>query len=120
MATEKPSKPQSPPRRTSERGVSAATAAAQRTVEEVRQLLAEAGDRESLAERAAEVHERLRSSLAAVEEAIAGIPEEAAKLSQGLEDELAEAERRIRENPLRAVLIAAGIGLLAGLLLRRR
>lgn len=107
------------PHRGGDRTVSAATAAAKRTVDEVRRVLEES-DHTQLAARAAEVHERLHASLAAVEAAVAGISEEAVNLAHGFEEELAEAEERIRENPLRAVLIAAGVGLIAGLLLRRR
>jgi ElaB/YqjD/DUF883 family membrane-anchored ribosome-binding protein len=44
----------------------------------------------------------------------------ASAAQRSLEDELADAERKIRENPLGAVLVAAGVGLVLGLLIRRR
>jgi ElaB/YqjD/DUF883 family membrane-anchored ribosome-binding protein len=96
---------------------STAAAAAHRTIDEVRQLLDEARHPEHFAE----VQERLRAALGAVEAAAqeavgAAMPE----ASHAVADELAEAERRIRENPLGAVLVAAGVGLVAGLLLGRR
>jgi len=105
----------------SERKLTAATQAAQRTIDEVRRLLDESKDGEQLAARVAEVQQRLRASIESFEDAVGhAIAEGVARLPESVEDELAEAERRIRENPLRAVAIAAGIGLLVGLLLRRR
>lgn len=105
----------------SERKLTAATAAAQRTIEEVRRLLDETSDGEQLANRVREVQQRLRASMDAIEDAVGhAVSEGMAHLPQSVEDEIADAERRIRENPLRAVAIAAGIGLLVGLLLRRR
>jgi ElaB/YqjD/DUF883 family membrane-anchored ribosome-binding protein len=96
---------------------STAAAAAHRTIDEVRRLLDEARHPEHFAE----VQERLRAALGAVEAAAeeavgAAMPQ----ASHAVADELAEAERRIRENPLGAVLVAAGVGLVAGLLLGRR
>lgn len=90
---------------------------ARRTIDEVHRLLAEASNPDHFAE----VRDRLRSALAAIEttakDAVGAAMPEA---RQAVADELAEAERRIRDNPLGAVLVAAGIGLLAGLLLGRR
>ena len=102
---------------TGERSGSAATVAAHRTIDDVRRLLDEARRPEHLAE----AQERLRAALDAIEAAAtqaaaAVLPEP----PRAIADELAEAERRIRENPLGAVLVAAGVGLLAGLLLGRR
>jgi ElaB/YqjD/DUF883 family membrane-anchored ribosome-binding protein len=96
---------------------STAAAAAHRTIDEVRRLLDEARHPEHFAE----VRERLGAALEAVEAAAqeavgAAMPE----ASHAVADELAEAERRIRDNPLGAVLVAAGVGLVAGLLLGRR
>jgi ElaB/YqjD/DUF883 family membrane-anchored ribosome-binding protein len=93
-------------------------------IDHIRRLLDEAPAAGELAARAAEVRERLRQALAAVEESVrAGrveLLEATASAQRSLDDELAEAERKIRDNPLGAVLLAAGIGVLFGLLLRRR
>lgn len=93
------------------------TSAAHRTIDDVRRLLDEARHPDQLAE----VQERLRAALDAVEaaasETVGSVLPEA---SRAVADQLAEAERRIRENPLGALLVAAGLGLVAGLLLARR
>jgi len=94
------------------------------TIDHVQRLLEEAPAANDLAARAAEIRERLRGALRALESSArsgGGELEAAAAAAQrSLEDELAEAERRIRENPFGAVLIAAGVGLVIGLLIRRR
>jgi ElaB/YqjD/DUF883 family membrane-anchored ribosome-binding protein len=94
-----------------------ATSAGHRTIDDVRRMLDEARRPEHFAE----AQERLRAALDAIEAAAAQaaaavMPEP----PRALTEELAEAERRIRENPLGAVLVAAGVGLVAGLLLSRR
>jgi ElaB/YqjD/DUF883 family membrane-anchored ribosome-binding protein len=93
-------------------------------IDHIRRLLDEAPGADELASRAGEVRERLRQALAAVEESArsgrAELLDATAAAQRSLEDELAEAEQRIRENPLGAVLVAAGIGLILGLLIRRR
>jgi ElaB/YqjD/DUF883 family membrane-anchored ribosome-binding protein len=93
-------------------------------IDRVRQLLEETTSADDLAARAGEVRERLRQALETVEaSARAGRAEvlgAASAAQRSLEDELAEAERKIRENPLGAVLVAAGVGLVLGLLIRRR
>jgi ElaB/YqjD/DUF883 family membrane-anchored ribosome-binding protein len=99
---------------------SAAAAAAHRTIDDVRRLLEEARNPEEIAARTAEVQERLRAALDAVEAAATHAVSALREPPQALTDELAEAERRIRDNPFGAVLVAAGVGLLAGLILGRR
>ncbi len=94
------------------------------SIDHVRRLLEETTTADELAARAGEVRERLRHALETLEQsARAGRTEvlaAAAAAQHSLEDEVAEAERKIRENPLGAVLVAAGIGLVLGLLIRRR
>jgi ElaB/YqjD/DUF883 family membrane-anchored ribosome-binding protein len=94
------------------------------SIDHVRRLLEETTTAGDLAARAGEVRERLRQALEAVEaSARAGRAEvlgAASAAQRSLEDELADAERKIRENPLGAVLVAAGVGLVLGLLVRRR
>jgi len=100
-----------------------ATAQALRAIDEVRDRLDGAHAREDLAALAAEVHSRLTSALETLEAAASKAIEDisgSAAVPRALQEELAEAERRIRRNPLGAVVVAAGVGLLAGLLLRRR
>jgi ElaB/YqjD/DUF883 family membrane-anchored ribosome-binding protein len=101
-----------------------AAAEARRTIEEVRRLLDETVSGEELGARLAEVRERLHGALraipAAVEGAAGDVEAAAEHLPEALKEQVAVAERRIRENPLGAVLVAAGLGLLAGLVLRRR
>jgi len=94
------------------------------TIDHVRQLLDQATSAEDLAARAAEVRTRLQAALEAVEESVrtgrAELGATASGVQRSLQEELADAERKIRENPLGAVLVAAGLGLLLGLLMRRR
>jgi len=93
-------------------------------IDHIRRLLAETTSPDDLAARAGEVRERLRQALDTLEQSMragrAEVLEAAAATQRSLEDELAEAERKIRENPLGAVLVAAGVGLFLGLLIRRR
>ena len=94
------------------------------TIDHARRLLEKATTPEDLGALASEVRGRLRAALQALEESAraerAGLRAAAAHAQRSLPDELAEAERRIRENPLGAVLIAGGLGLVVGLLMRRR
>ena len=94
------------------------------TIDQVRRLLKETTSRDDLVARADEVRARLRSAVAEVEASTRAEREAlgaaAADARRSMQHELAEAERRIRENPLGAVLVAAGLGLTMGLLLRRR
>jgi ElaB/YqjD/DUF883 family membrane-anchored ribosome-binding protein len=94
-----------------------AAATARRTIDEVQRLLEEASDPGQFAD----VRDRLRSALEVVEtaarDAVGTALPEARRV---VADELADAERRIRDNPLGAVMVAAGLGLVAGLLLARR
>ena len=95
---------------------------AARTIEEVRKLLgaATSGD---LPERAAEVRAKLDGALGALEtvarEQGASVAEGLAKGQESLEREVASVKDRIRESPLESVLIAAGVGFVIGLLVRR-
>lgn len=103
------------------RSVAHPVAEAHRTVDDVRRLLDEVRDPEDLAARAAEVRTRLQASLATLERAVGDeLRAVAAGVERTFEHDVAEAERRIRENPLGAVLVAAGLGVLVGLLVRRR
>jgi ElaB/YqjD/DUF883 family membrane-anchored ribosome-binding protein len=94
------------------------------TIDQVRRFLEETTSRDDLVARADEVRARLRSAVAEVEASTRAEREAlgaaAADARRSMQHELAEAERRIRENPLGAVLVAAGLGLTMGLLLRRR
>src|SRR5262249_40891006 len=94
------------------------------TIDQVRSALEQATSSDDLAARVSEVRDRLRAALRAVDEAIrtgrAGAKETASGAAGSLEKELREAERAIRDNPFGAVLLAAGLGLLVGLVVRRR
>jgi ElaB/YqjD/DUF883 family membrane-anchored ribosome-binding protein len=94
------------------------------TIDHVRRLLEETTSRDDLVARADEVRARLRAAVAEVETSSraerGALGAAATDARRSLQDELAEAERRIRENPLGAVLVAAGLGLTMGLLVRRR
>lgn len=94
------------------------------TLDRIRLLLDEATSPEDLAARAAEMRTRLRAAMEAVEQSTragrAELRAAAGEVQRSVQDELAEAERKIRENPLGAVLVAAGLGLVLGLLMRRR
>ena len=100
-----------------------ATAEALRTIDEVRDLL-EAATSDDLAERAAAVREKLEASREALERATReqdGPPVEAVRRAErSIREDLDEAEAWIRENPLRATLTAAGVGLFLGLLISRK
>jgi ElaB/YqjD/DUF883 family membrane-anchored ribosome-binding protein len=103
-------------------GAAAATRALQ-TIDDVRRRLDAASPTEDLAALAADVHARLSSAFDALEASAARVIDDITRseaVPRALRDEVAEAERRIRESPLAAVLVAAGIGLVAGLILRRR
>lgn len=120
MASESPTNGPS----SSEETASASTIAddAVRTIEEVRALLASATP-DDLHERAAEVRAKLDTALGALEtvakEQGEGIVEGLVRGKEGIEREVASVEEQIREHPLDAVLIAAGVGFVIGLLLRR-
>lgn len=91
-----------------------------KSIDEVRRLLAEAVDPDELAARAAEVRKRLRDAFESLEDAArSGGQAAVAAVPSTLQADLEQAEQRIRQNPLGAVLIAAGLGFLAGVLLRR-
>src|SRR4029450_10818686 len=100
------------------------TRAVRAEIEHVRRLLAETTTADDLAARASEVRDRLRQALERGEDAARPARTEtleaAATARRSLDDELAEAAQKIRDNPLGAVALAAGIGLVLGLLIRRR
>ena len=93
-----------------------------RTIEEVRALLASATP-DDLHERAAAVKAKLDAALGSFESVVReqgeGNVEGLAQGHKNLEREVASVEQQIRERPLDAVLIAAGVGFVIGLLLRR-
>ena len=100
-----------------------ATAGALRAIDEVRDLL-EAATSDDLAERAATVTEKLEASREALERAArekGGVPVETLRRAErSIREDLDEAEAWIRENPLRAALTVAGVGLFLGLLISRK
>jgi ElaB/YqjD/DUF883 family membrane-anchored ribosome-binding protein len=108
----------------SEETASASTIAddAVRTIEEVRALLA-AATPDDLHERVAVMRAKLDAALGSLEtvtkEQGEGIVEGLVRGKEGIESEVASVEEQIREHPLDAVLLAAGVGFLIGLLLRR-
>lgn len=93
-----------------------------RTIEEVRALL-ESATPDDLSERAAAVRVKLDTALGALgtvaKEQGEGIVEGLVRGQEGIEREVASVEEQIRQHPLDAVLIAAGVGLVIGLLLTR-
>jgi ElaB/YqjD/DUF883 family membrane-anchored ribosome-binding protein len=100
----------------------AAASEAQRTVDEVRNLL-EIATSEDLAERAADVKAKLaeaRDTLArAATEAGDTLRPVLAEVEQDFRVEIGVVEQRVRDNPLGALLAAAGLGLLLGLAFSR-
>ena len=103
--------------------IESATAGALRAIDEVRGLL-ETATSEDLAERAASVREKLDASREALERAAQekGGPagEALAAAERSIREELDELEERVRQNPIGALLVAGGVGLLLGLLLACR
>ena len=89
-------------------------------IDDVRRLLHETTSGDELLARAAQVRARLRAALEAVQARGVEPGADVTGLQRSLHEEVAEAEQKIRDNPLGAVVIAAGLGLLLGLLLRRR
>jgi len=89
----------------------------------VRELL-EAATHSDLAESAARAKAKLDASLESLERASGakGASWSRARLAgeANLREEIEEVEQHIRENPLGALLAAAGIGLLLGLAISRR
>jgi ElaB/YqjD/DUF883 family membrane-anchored ribosome-binding protein len=100
------------------------TRAVRDEIDHVRRLLAETGTADELAARAREVRDRLRLAFERIDDAARAARAEtldaAATARRSLDHELADAEQKIRDNPLGAVVLAAGIGLVLGLLTRRR
>jgi ElaB/YqjD/DUF883 family membrane-anchored ribosome-binding protein len=89
-------------------------------IDDVRRLLHETTSGDDLVARAGEVRARLRAALEAVQAGGVEAGAEVTGFQRSLHEEVADAERKIRDNPLGAVVVAAGLGLLLGLLLRRR
>lgn len=96
---------------------------AQRTVDEVQQLLEKATP-DDLLERATAVNEKLEQARSALKRAAADAENVLGPVLQNVEREFTEEieaiEQRVRENPLGALLGAAGIGLLLGIALSRK
>ena len=103
--------------------IEAAAAEAQRAADEVRRML-DVATSEDLHERSAAV----KAKLAEARDALAHAATEAGRtLRPVLEDaehefrdEIEAVEKRVRDNPLGALLAAAGVGLLLGLAFSRR
>jgi ElaB/YqjD/DUF883 family membrane-anchored ribosome-binding protein len=99
-----------------------ASAEALRTIDEVRSLL-EGATHDDLAERAAAVKEKLEASRQTLEgaarEASRPLGQALLGAERSLREELEEVEQRIRDNPLGALLAAAGLGVLLGLVISR-
>lgn len=68
-------------------------------------------------EKIQEARAKAEESLAAARERLSGVEEEALRQAREL---MSEGEEYVRENPWQAVGIAAGVGLLLGLILSRR
>ena len=102
--------------------VESASAHALKTIDEVRALL-ESATQENLAERAAAIGEKLDASRQHLEQAArqtgGSLGDALLGAERGLRHELDEAERSIRANPLGALLAAAALGLLLGILISR-
>ena len=90
------------------------------TIDDVRNLLRETTTGDELLSRAADVRARLRAALESVQAGPADPATAAGGFQRSLHEELADAERKIRDNPLGAVTVAAALGLLLGMFLRRR
>jgi len=90
------------------------------TIDDVRHLLRETTTGDELLSRAADVRARLRAALESVQAGTVDTATAAGKFQRSLHEELADAERKIRDNPIGAVTVAAALGLLLGMFLRRR
>ena len=109
-------------KRTTRSALEVAASDAQRTVDEVRTML-EAATREDLAQRAADVNAKLAEVRAALTRTAAEAGDTLRPVLREAErefrEELEVVEQRVRENPLGALLAAAGVGLLLGLAFTR-
>ena len=90
------------------------------TIDDVRHLLRETTTGDELLSRATDVRARLRAALESVQAGTVDPATAARGFQRSLHEELADAERRIRDNPIGAVTVAAALGLLLGMFLRRR
>ena len=90
------------------------------TIDDVRHLLRETTTGDELLSRAADVRARLRAALESVQAGTVDPEAAAGRFQRSLQEEIADAERKIRDNPIGAVAVAAGLGLLLGMFLRRR
>ena len=86
-----------------------------RVVDDAESLLRETSG--LVGERAAEVRERAADSVRAARERLSGLEEE---LLDRARDAARDTEHYVRRNPWQAVGIAAGVGLLLGVLISRR
>ena len=93
-----------------------------RAIDEVRQLLEGAGP-DDLKERAAQVRERLNAAMHGLEGVLGkeegSLGASIANTQETVAREIEAAEEHIRENPIGSVVVAAGVGFLVGLLIRR-
>ena len=108
--------------RSSRSALEVAASEAQQTADEIRNVL-EIATSEDLAERAADVKAKLagaRDTLArAAAEAGDTLRPVLLEVEKDFREEIEVVEQRIRDNPLGALLAAAGVGLLLGLALSR-
>jgi ElaB/YqjD/DUF883 family membrane-anchored ribosome-binding protein len=102
--------------------LASATANALGTIDEVRALL-ESATHHDLADTAASVKQKLEAAHEALETAHrekgGALGQALLGVEENLREELEEVEQRVRENPLGALLAAAGLGLLLGVVLSR-
>ena len=112
----------SPTTKPAQPAAQSASAEVLRTIDEVRSLL-EGATSDDLAERAAAVREKLGASRDALEKAAretgGSLGDTLLGAERSLLQEIAEVEKRIRDNPLGALLAAAAVGLLLGIVLAR-
>ena len=108
--------------RTTRSTLEGAASKAQRTVDEVRNML-EIATSEDLAERAADVKAKLAEARDVLSRAAAEASDTLrpvlVEVEKDFREEIGAVEQRVRDNPLGAVLAAAGVGLLLGLAISR-
>jgi ElaB/YqjD/DUF883 family membrane-anchored ribosome-binding protein len=109
-------------RRTNRNALEVAASEAQRTVDEVRNML-DIATSDDLAERAADVKAKLAEARDALSRAAAEAGDTLRpvllEVEKDFREEIEVVEQRVRDNPLGALLAAAAVGLLLGLALSR-